>query len=327
MSSVLVTGASSTIGERLIRSLLADNNIDHVLAVGFEPFERALPFSQSNRLTYLQVDMGRSRHIRKLLFGPARDLGVETIFHTALVDSAAGTGNRVHKINVESTRQILELCERHPTIRKLVYRSFAEVYQIQADLPALIEEAHPLNLASGAPQWIRDRVEADLTVCAAMGLSRLRIVVLRCAEVLAQGCGSQLFDYLESPICLRPGGYNPMINVLSVTDLVRAMELAAASSVQGTFNIPGKDTLPLSTSILKWGRMGIPVPGNWLTPIYAWRRRIRGHDFRYGMNRRRFTYSGILDGTRARKVLGYSPQTAIDWPLPISEAWGPGWKG
>ncbi len=327
MSSVLVTGAASTIGERLIRALLSDPAIDHVLAVGFEPFERALPFAESNRLTYLQVDMGRSRQIRKLLFGPARDLGVETIFHTALVEDAAVVGSRVHKINVESTRQILELCERHPTIRKLVYRSFAEVYQIQADLPALIEENHPLNLARGAPQWIRDRVEADLTVCAAMGLSRLRIMVLRCAEVLAPGCGSQLHDYLESPICFRPGGYNPMINVLSVPDIVHAMQAAHRSSVQGVFNIPGKDTLPLSTAILKWGGIGVPLPSNWLTPIYAWRRKTRGHDFRFGMNRRRFTYSGILDGTRARKVLGYEPETAIDWPLPISEAWGPGWRG
>jgi UDP-glucose 4-epimerase len=295
--------------------------------VGPLPPERALPFRPSTRLTYLQIDMSSSRGVRKLLFGPARDLGVETVFHTAQVESAMGSGSRVHKANVESTRQILELAERHPTIRKLVYRSFAEVYQIQADLPALIEENHPLNLASGAPQWIRDRVEADLTVCSAMGLSRLRIVVLRCAEVLAQGCGSQLYDWLESPICLRPGGYNPMINVLSVADIVHAMRLAQQTHAQGVFNIPGKDTLPLSTAILKWGRMGVPVPGRWLTPIYAWRRKATGHDFRFGMNRRRFTYSGILDGDRARKVLGYEPQQGIDWPLPVSEAWGPGWRG
>ncbi len=323
----MVTGAASTLGERLVRSLLADPEIDHVLAVGHKPAENALPFSQSSRLTYLQADLGRSRHVRRLLFGPARDLGVETIFHTTQVESAKGKGSRVHKLNVESTRQILALCERHPTIRRLVYRSFAEVYQIQADLPAFIEEDHPLNLAGGAPQWIRDRVEADLTVCATMGLSRLRIQVLRCAEVLAPGCGSQLHDYLESLVCLRPSGYDPMINVLSVRDVVRAMEAAFHSEVEGVFNIPGKDSLPLSTAIVKWGRLGVPVPGNWLTPIYAWRRRFTGHDFRFGMNRRRFTYSGILDGTRARRVLGYEPEYAIDWPLPVSEAWGPGWKG
>jgi len=315
------------VGERLVRSLLADSSVDHVLAVGLKAQESALPFSQPSRLTYLQVDVGRNRHLRRLLFGPVRDLGVETVFHTPQVESAKTGGSRVHKQNVESTRQMLAIAERHPTIRAFIYRSFAEVYQIQADLPALIEEDHPLNLQGGAPQWIRDRVEADLTVCAAMGLSRLRIVVLRCAEILAPGCGSQLHDYLESPICLRPGGYNPMINVLSIGDLVRAMEKARQGHVQGVFNIPGKDTLPLSTAILKWGRVSLPVPGNWLTPIYAWRRRVTGHDFRYGMNRRRFTYSGILDGTRAREVLRYEPKNGIDWPLPVSEAWGPGWRG
>ena len=327
MSAVLVTGASSTLGERLVRSLLADDEVDHVLAVGLKEPEAALPFSQSARFTYLQVDLSKSRDFRRLLFGPARDLHVETVFHTAQVESAAGEGRYVRALNVESTRQLLELAEHHPTIRRLVYRSFAEVYQVQADLPALIEEDHPLNLAAGAPQWIRDRVEADLTVCAAMGLSRLRIAVLRCAEVLAPGCGSQLHDYLESPVCFRPAGYNPMINVLSVRDLVHAMELAYRSSHQGVFNVPGRDTLPLSTAILKWGSVGVPVPSPWLTPIYAWRRRVTGHDFRFGMNRRRFTYSGILDGTRARTVLGYQPEQGIDWPLPVSEAWGPGWKG
>jgi UDP-glucose 4-epimerase len=298
VSAVLVTGASSTLGERLVRSLLADDEVDHVLAVGLKEPEAALPFSQSARFTYLQVDLSKSRDFRRLLFGPARDLHVETVFHTAQVESAAGEGRYVRALNVESTRQLLELAEDHP-----------------------------LNLAAGAPQWIRDRVEADLTVCAAMGLSRLRIAVLRCAEVLAPGCGSQLHDYLESPVCFRPAGYNPMINVLSMRDLVRAMELCHKNQVQGVFNVPGKDTLPLSSAILKWGRMGVPVPGGWLTPIYAWRRKVTGHDFRFGMNRRRFTYSGILDGTRAKAALGYQPEHGIDWPLPVSEAWGPGWRG
>jgi hypothetical protein len=52
-----------------------------------------------------------------------------------------------------------------------------------------------------------------------------------------------------------------------------------------------------------------------MTPLYRWRRQLRGHDFSYGMNRRRFHYSGVLDGRRARDVLGYVPSTGIDWPV------------
>ena len=58
----------------------------------------------------------------------------------------------------------------------------------------------------------------------------------------------------------------------------------------------------------------MPIPGSWMTPLYRVRRRVTGHDFRYGMNRRRFHYSGVLDGTRAREVLGYVPCHPVDWP-------------
>ena len=52
-----------------------------------------------------------------------------------------------------------------------------------------------------------------------------------------------------------------------------------------------------------------------MTPLYRWRRQLRGHDFSYGMNRRRFHYSGVLDGRRARDVFAYTPTHPIDWPV------------
>lgn len=312
---VVVTGADAPLGERLCRALLADPEVGHVLAVGKRPLEEAITFADSRRLTYLQVDLARERRVHDLLFGPARDLGVEVVVHTAMSRDAMHEGAGVHALNVESTRALLQLCERHPTIRRFVLKSYAEVYQVQADLPVLIAEDHPLNLHPNAPQYVRDRVEADLHACVRMGLGKLQIVVLRCAEILAPGMGSQLFDYLESPICLRPAGFDPMMNVANQRDIVEAHRLAAVTEAQGVFNVPGFDTLPLSMLIQEWGRPGIPVPGPWLTPLYRWRRQLRGHDFRYGMNRRRFHYSGVLDGRRAREVLGYAPGHPIDWPV------------
>ena len=75
---------------------------------------------------------------------------------------------------MESFRSILDFAERHPTISRLVLCSGAEVYQVQRDLPSLIAEQHPLNMNDGAPQWIRDRVEADVTACTRMGLTSLK---------------------------------------------------------------------------------------------------------------------------------------------------------
>lgn len=314
LRGVLVTGTDAPIGELLARTLLADESIGHVLAVGRRRPEEALPFTHGSRLTYLQVDLGRERQVHDLLFGPARDLGVEVVVHTAMSRSAMEEGGSVHALNVDATRALLQLCERHPTISRFVLKSYSEVYQVQADLPVLIAEDHPLNLSQNAPQFVRDRVEADLHACVRMGLSRLQIVVLRCAEALAPGTGSQLFDYLESPVCLRPAGYDPMLNVASLRDVVEVLRLAVRAPEHGVYNVPGYDTLPLSVAIRKWGRIGVPMPSTWITPLYRLRRKVGGHDFRYGMNRRRFHYSGVLDGRRAREVLGYVPAHPVAWP-------------
>jgi len=312
---VLVTGATTPVGERLVRNLLADEEVERVLAVGFEAPETAMPFSYGDRLVYKRVDLSRTREARNLLFGVARELGVEVIIHTAMHRNARHKGGRVHAQNVETLRTLLDLAERHPTIRRLVFKSAGEVYQVQHDLPIMITENHPLNMNRGAPQWVRDRVEADLSACTRMGLTRLEIAVLRCAEVLAPGAGSQLFDYLEAPLCFRPAGFDPMMNLLSLDDCVRGLELAArAFGVQGVFNIPGADTLPLTACIRSWGRFGMPMPAQTLSPLYRLRRSLLGHDFSYGMNRRRFHYCSVLDGTRAHDVLAYAPRVRIDWP-------------
>jgi UDP-glucose 4-epimerase len=314
IKGVLVTGTDAPIGELLVRSLLDDDAIGHVLAVGRRRPEEALPFSHASRLTYLQVDLTRERQVHDLLFGPARDLGVEVVIHTAMSRSAMEEGGNVHALNVDATRALLQLCERHPTIHRFVLKSYAEVYAMQHDLPVLIAEDHPLNLKATAPQFVRDRVEADLHACVRMGLSKLQIVVLRCAEALAPGTGSQLFDYLEAAFCARPLGYDPMLNVSSLKDIVHALHLSVRAPKQGVYNIPGHDTLPLSVAIGKWGRIGVPLPGAWISPVYHLRQRLGLTEFRYGMNRRRFHYSGVLDGRRAREVLGYVPAHPVSWP-------------
>jgi UDP-glucose 4-epimerase len=314
MMSVMVTGATSPIGEEFVRSLLADTRVGHVLAVGEKPAAHALPFAHAKRLTYLQVDLSRSRRVRTLLFGPARDRNVEVVVHLAHHREAGG-GRKVHALNVEALRSILALSNRHPTIRRVVVKSFAEVYRVSLELPIMVTEDHPLNLDGNTPQFIRDRVEADLTACARMGLSSAEIVVLRCAEALAPDTGSQLYDFLQSRVAFRPAGFDPMINVATVDDIVAALERATHGSGEGVFNVPGFDTLPLTEVIRKWGVQGVPVPGSVIRPIYALRRRILGGQFAYGINRKRMHLGLVLDGSRAKEELGYVPTSPIHWPL------------
>jgi len=306
---VLVTGATTSIGEAIVAELLRDPGVEHVLAiVGDDPLPRSVP-----RLAYQHVDLTRPRAVHDLLYRTVRRDAIDTIVHAPLHRSARHRGPRVHALNVETTHDLLIGCEHHPTVRRFVYRSAAEVYAVRATEPNLLDEDTPLEFDPGAPQWVRDRVEGDLAVCARAGMSSLEIVVLRCAEILAPGCGSQLWDYLQSKVCLRPLGFDPMINVLSLEDAARAVHLAAASHAIGILNVPGADTLPLSRLIAHSGRHDIPVPGPLLAPLYRLRTWTVGFEFRYDANLRRFHFGGIVDGTRARDQLGYVPAQPLRW--------------
>jgi UDP-glucose 4-epimerase len=312
VTAVLVTGATTPVGVRLV-GLLAERGFS-VAALGAEPHAGLFAEWAPERVRYFRCDVTRSRELQRLLFGPARDMGVSAIVHTALHRSATDRGSHVRALNVESTRELLQLAERHPTIRRFVYRSYSDVYRVSQYGAVLLGEEDALDLSDGAPQRVRNRVEADVTVCTRMGLSPLTIQVLRCAEILAPDVGSQLDDYLGSFVCLRPLGYNPMLNLLTVEDAARAMLAALESDAQGVFNIPGADTLPLSRAIQKWGCRSLPVPGPLLAPLYRLRTSLFGMEFRYDMNHRRFHFSSVLDGRRAREVLGYEPLHPIEWP-------------
>lgn len=311
---VMLLGAATPIGVALTHELLAQG-IGHVLAVDPPDLEAPRPTLSSPALTRVEADLTRSRARRLLLFGPAREHAVDTIVDLAMHRSARATGARAHALNVESTRELLMLCERHPTISNYVLRSFAEVYEHNPHRPTVMIEDHPLDLRAPT-QWRRDRVEADLVACTRIGVSRLRIAVLRTAECLAPETGSQLFDYLQSRVCLRPLGFDPILNVATLGDLARALSLAVVRCAHGIYNVPGADTLPLSRIIRLWGRAEIPLPPLLLEPLYTLRAALTGRDFSYRINRERLRFGGVLDGTRALHDLGYRPEHPVAWPAP-----------
>lgn len=309
----LVTGATTPLGGSVVRMLLADPEVDHVIATGVEREPPAGILPASPRLSFQRADLTHARTAHDLLFGAVRRLEVDTIIHLATHRSPHGTRTS-RLLDVEASRELLLLAERQPTVRRVLFRSGAEVYAVRHSAPDLLDEDQPLELGRSAPASVRDHVEADLTACAHIGTGRLSVTVLRLAEVLAPGQGSQLWDYLESRVCLRPLGFDPMVNLLSLDDASAAFRLALRAEAAGVFNIPGADTLPLSRITTGWGRMDVPVPGPLLAPLYRLRARVVGLDFRYDLNMRRFHFGGMLDGRRARERLDYRPSHPIDWP-------------
>jgi len=303
--SVLITGATTPLGARVCAELTRLGVA--VLATGIEPDAEARRLF-SSAVNYRRVDLAKSRDVRDLLLDAVVSDDIDAVVHTGFHRKLEGEDARIHSRNVESLRLLIALCEAQPTVRRLVVRSSADVYRVDHALPCMVGEHHPLSFAANAPQWLRNRVEADMLACSRMGMSALEIVVLRCAEIVEPDMGSQLYDYLNSRVCLRPMGFDPMVNVLALEDATDAfVNVIMQEQCQGVFNIPGAATLPLSALIRSRQRLDVPVPGPLLGPLYALRKTVTGTDFSYAMSGERLHYPAILDGAAAARMLGYKP--------------------
>ena len=311
MTRVVVTGATTPMGRALLDALIDDPTVDRVLAT--YPTREGLPRHTSPRVTWCEVDVTRPRMLHDLLFGPACDIGIDSVVHLARHRCAADVGSRVRALNVEALREMLRLSARHPTIRRFVLGSAAGVYRVRADAPSILDEDDALDLSPDAPQWLRDRVEADLLACTWIGRERPRVIVLRLAECVVPDSGSQLHDQLRSRVCLRPLGFDPMLNLITMDDAVHAIQLALRFPGSGAFNIVGSDSLPLSEVLARTDRRTFAIPGPLLGPLYRLRSKVLGTDFRYDLNRWRYHFSGVMDGRRAREHLGYEPRSTIPW--------------
>jgi UDP-glucose 4-epimerase len=265
---VLVTGATTPLGAAIVDHLLERDDVERVLAIAREPDAGI----RGDRLLYRSVDLARARSVHDLVWGEARMHAITHVAH------AGGP-----------VKEMLHACAHHPTIHRFIYRSTSEVYARRADL---IDEDAAIELSPAMPPWLRDRVQADLAVCAHLG-GPLEIAVLRLAELVAPGVDSPLWDFLSARVCLRPIGFDPMLNALSLEDAAEAFGAALESHEVGVFNIPGYDTLPLSRAIAESDRVALPVPS-----------RLVASRLRFG---------GVLDGGRARATLGYEPHTPVSW--------------
>ncbi|MFN0249472.1 MAG: hypothetical protein ACKV2T_21480 [Kofleriaceae bacterium] len=306
----MITGANAPLGCATIAGLLQRDDVELILAIGATHQEPPAPH---RRLLYRTVDLTKARAVHDLVYGEAHEHGIDHVLHGIHHRNATDRGRAVHRQNVESTRVLLRTCMEHPSIHRFVYRSFAEVYRFDHATPSVIDESEALDFEPTSSQWVRDRVEADLDVCSHFG-GALSIAVLRFAEIFAPDVGSQLWDYVRSRVCLRPLGFDPMINIVSLDDAAAASIAALRGDATGIFNIPGADTLPLSQAIMESGRIDIPVPGPLMAPLYSLRASVTGLEFRYDLNLRRFHFGGVVDGSRARRELGYEPTTRVAWP-------------
>lgn len=290
----MVTAATTSLGRRVVAELA-----QHGRVVGLRsPLE---PTPQEGEAEAHLADLTRSDDARKAIVGLAADSNVDTLVH---LGSHGPATERPATANAKSTRLLLDAAEHVASIRTFVLRSTALLYRAHSDDPSIADERHPLDFSAGLSARHRDWLEADLAAVQRVAASTMRIAVLRLSALLAPDNASPLFDYLHGPRRLRPMGFDPMLNVLSIDDAARALALAARNAPRGVFNVAGAETLPLSELLHRLQLPSRPVPGAWIELLDALRRRPATP---YAEVRALLHHGLVVDGRAAASAFGYRP--------------------
>jgi UDP-glucose 4-epimerase len=311
--NILITGVTASIGRNLVMHLLNNKRVGVILGVA----QREKPYyfndMPKDRFVYRRCNILKYRELKNLFLSKAfRDLQINAVVHLAFHNQPL-RGEDIHRLNVEGTRDLLKQCIETPGITKFIFKSSDVVYKLTPHNPIYLDEEAPLNFDPSADQWIKDRVDADMICRSFMDNGKVKIVVLRMSNIIGRNINGQFNSYFDSKPVIKTMGFNPLVNLLHMKDVIQAITLALERGVQGIYNIAGRDTAPISVFAALNGRAIVSLPELALPAVNWVQRKLGLTDYYYSVDKERHKYTALLDISRAERDLGYKPQGRIEF--------------
>jgi UDP-glucose 4-epimerase len=249
---VLVTGADTFWGGRMVQALEADPEVETILGMG----------SGSPSVPFERAEFVRADQTYSILNRMVRATQVDTVIHTFLVVDAAGVSPRaLHEINVIGTLNLLAAAGGYDSpVRQVVMKSSTVVYGATARDPHTFREDTPRSSAPRTPLE-RSLVEAEAMVRDFCQDNPAALVsVLRFANVLGSELVTSLSRSLARPLCPSIFGFDPLLQFVHEDDVVRALLFVTRNRIPGLFNVAGAGRLPWSEVVKMCGSHLVPLP-------------------------------------------------------------------
>lgn len=300
--SILITGAASYWGMRVIKRLLTEPNL-HVIGVDAVSPENApdkLDFVQADIRNPLLVDLLKAEH-------------VNTVCHLAFTESRR-RNEASFDLNVMGAMKVFGAAAE-AGVRKVVYRSSTAVYGAEPQNPAFLTEQHPLH-GSRKYGYTRYMVEIE-EFCDGFRQQHpeMMLTTLRFANIVGTTAVSPFTNLIKgktTPILL---GFDPMLQVIHEDDVVEALVHAILHDAPGIYNIAAQGIMPLTRILALTSTLPVPI----LHPVAYWSiRNLRGRfsparlipfDLDY------LRYRWVVDTGKMQNELDFSPQYTAEEAL------------
>ncbi|MGB8646197.1 MAG: NAD-dependent epimerase/dehydratase family protein [Anaerolineae bacterium] len=243
---VLVTGVSGEWGGRVAANLMNQPDV-HVIGLDDKP-----PKEEIKGLDLIQADF-RNPVIVELL----REEVVDTVYHLAFTESERPNEN-AFDLNVIGTMKFLGMCAEGG-VRKVILKSSTMVYGAQPTNSMFLREDHALN-GNKNYGYIRDLIEMEAFCNGFRGqVPDMIITTLRFAHIVGPHVDTPMARFLREEEAFVLLGFDPLMQVIHVDDVVRALVHLMNCDAPGAFNIAAEGAMPLWKLMGLAGKLAAPV--------------------------------------------------------------------
>lgn len=247
MRTVLVTGAASWEGIRLVRRLHRRGDL-RVVAVD----ESAAPIPLPVPLQRWSLDSLDFAHW-------VIDLEPDTVVHLQTIDHRLGEGH-ARRTMVLGAQALFGALIRLRSLERVVVKSDASIYGTGPRHPTIADEAAPFEGTPTSHERALRDVEQYVAELAAE-LPAAAVTVLRFVDAHADHVDSPLSRLLRLPAVPVVLGHDPLLQLISPDDVIACLEHALDVGVAGTFNVAPELPLYLSQILRVGGATRVPLIG------------------------------------------------------------------
>ena len=293
---IVITGIGGRLGRALTRRLHREHEV-----IGID----------RRKVEHLPKDVAIERaDIRRRKFEDVfRRERIDAVVHLNVMHDPRSSSDEHHDFNINGTKKVFELCAEH-RVAKVVVLSSANVYGPDPRNPQFLQEDAPLmgGRNFGA---IRDLIALDM-FCNTFFWRHPEIetVILRPVHIVGDvNNAPSRYLRLDSPFTLL--GYDPMMQLIHVEDVIGAIQRALTPGIRGIYNIAGPSPVPLSFILDRLGRTPRPLPAPVVRALLKTGWSLKMSDWPWP-EMDHIRYVCMVDDSRAREELGFSPRYGLD---------------
>jgi len=297
---ICIVGVSGFKGQSILKELEKNPSIKQVIVI-----DRKKPNFETKKMKFYRLSLTETLADVSLAEILKKEK-VHTVVHTAIPTNPPRNPSLAHEIISVGTMYVCN-ASSHAGVKKLILSSSTDVYGAFPDNPNYLTEEYPTR-GGIKNRFIADKIDAER---AALRLAKkypdMIITILRPCHILGPSIRSFKTRFLARPIILTILGYDPLVQFVHESDVIKAYLLALENDYAGIFNIVGPGVLPLSRVIKIAGKLEIPMPELWIKNLVqlTWYLDISPAPSSY-LNF--LKYLCVADGSRARKIMGFTPK-------------------